>query len=222
MATMQLAFAQPTLGDTIHELITLLPKLSARDVDYACKIVAYFNRNGFLSDGYLPWPQKLIDRAKGIVPARPQAASVGNLSGLIGLFKTAGANLKWPKVKLAIAGKAVVLSVAGAKSKAPGSINIKGEGSFEDAPWYGRVSPEGQYDPSRSVTPEFQAALVALLTGLSNDPAKTVQEYGKLTGQCMFCGQSLFGADGRSVAAGFGETCAKNWGLHAQWKQAAQ
>jgi hypothetical protein len=220
MATATLTFAQPTLGDTIHTLTTVLPKLSARDMDFACKIIAYFNRHRTLSDGYMPWPQKLIDRANGTAPARPQAASVGNLSGLLGLFKTAGAKLKWPKIKLAISGKVIILSVAGERSKAPGSINIKGEGDFNEAPWYGRVSPEGQYEPSRSVTPELQTALVALLTGLSNDPAATVQAYGKLTGQCMFCGLGL--SDGRSTAAGFGETCAKNWGLHPQWKQAAK
>jgi hypothetical protein len=229
MATV-LAFSQPTLSDKVHELTSVLPKLAERDVDFACKIVAFYNKRKTLSDGYMPWVQKLIDRANGIVPAQPQATNVGDLSGLIGLFKTAGTRLKWPKITLTITGKVVILSMAGERSKAPGSINIKGPGAFGESPWYGRVSPTGQYDPSRSVTPEFQAALVALLTGLSTDPFNTVQKYGKLTGQCMFCLDTLGPREGqaetlttrRSVAAGMGEKCSKNWGLHEQWKQAAK
>lgn len=217
-ATMNLAFVQPTLGDLIHELTTVLPKLAPRDVDFACKIVAYYNKHRRLSDGYMPWPQKLIDRANGMAAtAKPQ---VGDLSGLIGLFTTAKAKLKWPKIKLTVTGKAVVLSLAGEKSKAPGSINVAGEGGWGERAWYGRVSPDGSYEPSRSMTPEFAAALVDVLKKLSTDPLKTVQDFGKLTGQCMFCNLPL--NDPRSTTAGFGETCAKNWGLHAEWKQAAK
>jgi hypothetical protein len=199
----------------------------AKDLTFASNLINQFNRKGTLSDKAAPWVAKLIARAKGETPA---PANVGNLSGLLDLFKTAGGKLKFPKIRLQVNGKGIVLSVAGERSKAPGSINIAGDGAWTERPWYGRVSPEGVFDPARSVDAAFAEAIAALLEELSSNPLAAVQRYGRLTGCCMFCGDSLGPRNGgpdtpttrRSLAAGFGETCAKNYGLHAEWKQAAK
>lgn len=211
---------EPVLAQQVQELIINLPKLPVSKLSFATSLINQFSRKGSLSEKQIPYVSELVALAKGEAPAKPQTTNVGDLSGLIVLFKTAGGKLKWPKVRLSITGKPVVLSIAGERSKAPGSINIAGEGGWGNRDWYGRVSPEGKFDPSRSLTAEFAAELTPVLEQLATDPIKAVQAYGKLTGQCMFCSLPL--TDERSTAAGFGETCAKNWGLHAQWKQAAK
>jgi hypothetical protein len=211
---------QDDLAAQVQELITNLPKLPTGKLSFATSLINQFTRKGALSVKQIPYVTELVALAKGQTLARPAQTNVGDLSGLIALFKTAGGKLKWPKVRLSINGTPVVLSVAGERSKAPGSINVAGDGGWSDRAWYGRISPEGVFDPSRSLTPEFGAALIPVLQQLATDPIVAVQQYGKLTGQCMFCGLPL--TDERSTAAGFGETCAKNWGLRAEWKRAAK
>jgi Family of unknown function (DUF6011) len=207
------------LAVAVQELVTYLPNLPIDKLDFATSLINQFSRKGALSPKQAPWVSKLVALAKGD-PLQPAPVTVGNLSDLIGLFNAAGAKLKWPKVRLSINGQAVVLSIAGERSKAPGSVNVAGAGGWGERVWYGRISPQGVFDPSRSLTPEFAAALVPVLEQLSSDPVTAVQQYGKLTGQCMFCSLPL--TDERSTRAGFGETCAKNWGLHTQWKLAAK
>ncbi len=208
------------LAAMILELTANIVKLPQHDWGFASSLINQFSRKGDLSPNQWPYVRSLLAKAKGEIPAGPVAAEVGDLSGLLNLFKAAGTKLKYPKIRLLIGQVGVVLSVAGERSKAPGSINIAGEGRFDDRTWYGRVSPEGKFDPSRSLTPAFSAVLVPVLEKLSRDPAAAVREYGKLTGHCMFCSLPLY--DDRSIAAGFGETCAKNWGLHDEWKEAAK
>ena len=62
--------------------------------------------------------------------------------------------------------------------------------------------------------------LVKILKSLAKNPAAVVASHGKLTGHCAFCNLEL--SDPRSKAAGFGEICAKKFGLHDQWRTATQ
>jgi len=204
----------------IQELTAHLPSLPYHRLGFATSLINQFSRFGHLSEKQAPWVDKLLAVAKGEEPPQPERIAVGDLTGLIDLFKTAGAKLKFPKIRLQVDGKAVVLSVAGSKSKAPGSVNVAGAGGWSDREWYGRVSPEGQFDPSRSLPPAFASALIPVLRELARDPIASVKRYGTLTGSCMFCGLTLSGEDGRSKAAGMGEKCAKNYGLHDYWKAA--
>lgn len=207
------------LAVQIEELTSLLPNLPYGRLGFATSLINQFSRKGTLSPNQTPYVTSLLALAKGENPP-PRHADVGDFTGVIALFKTASANLKYPKIRLQVDGQAIVLSVAGERSKAPGSVNVAGEGAWGDRPWYGRVSPEGKFDRSRSLTPDFAALLIPVLQELSSNPVAAVQRYGKLTGSCMFCGKTL--SDDRSKAAGFGETCAKHFGLHAEWKQAAK
>jgi hypothetical protein len=203
----------------IQELTDHLPNLPYHRLGFASSLINQFSRKGQLSPNQTPWIAKLIAIAKGDA-AQPAPVTVGDFAGVVSLFKTAAVKLKWPKIRLQVDGLPVVLSLAGERSKAPGSVNVAGEGGFGDRAWYGRVSPEGTFDPSRSLTPEFAAALVPVLQELAGDPLAAVKRYGTLTGSCMFCAKPL--TDERSKAAGCGETCAKNYGLHDAWKQAAK
>jgi hypothetical protein len=218
-----------TLALQVQELIDLLPHVPQKDIDFACNLVNRYNRYKTLLNPNTgkdsgPWVQTLIDRAKGIVPAQPQrtSAQVGDLSGLLILFRTAGAHkLKFPKIRLQVDRKPVVLSVSGPQSKTPGSISLSNGGKYgsPDNVWYGRVSPEGQFDGSRQLTPEFAALLIPILTELATDPYGAVQRYASLTGNCCFCGFIL---NEESSAAGMGETCSKHFGLHDHYKAATK
>ena len=165
------------------------------------------------------WIDVLIERAESPKPA-VQKLNVGGFAGVIELFLKAKAKLKWPKIVLSCQGEKVVLSMAGPNSKSAGSINVSGEGSYPNRVWFGRVDPSGAWEPSRSIQPEMLAALRKLLSELASDPAGVARKHGSLTGHCCFCNLVL--TDERSTAAGFGPTCAKNYGLEAQWREAVR
>ena len=54
---------------------------------------------------------------------------------------------------------------------------------------------------------DIEATLLAFLA----NPEATAKAYGKLTSNCSFCGKEL--SDERSIRAGWGPTCAENFGL---------
>lgn len=145
--------------------------------------------------------------------------AVGEFSGVIGLFETAKAHLKFPKIRLMVGDTLVILSVAGPKAKRPGSVTLVGEGTYPTRPWFGSVSPDGTWTGSGRTAPAFAAALGAVLKEFSANPAKVAKEHAKLTGHCCFCGKLIgHGAEERSAAVGFGPDCAENYGLLAEWK----
>lgn len=142
-----------------------------------------------------------------------KAVEVGNLDGLMALFARAKASsLKFPKISLQLAdGQPVVLGVAGPQAKAPGTINVTDGDPFGANKWFGRVTTQGTWEPSRQVTADDMVSIKALLTAMSADAAATASEYGKLTGHCCFCRKGL--TDARSTEVGYGKTCAANYGL---------
>ncbi len=60
-------------------------------------------------------------------------------------------------------------------------------------------------------TTEQKQVLTALLKEFAADPTTTVAKYGKLANRCCFCNKGL--TDPKSVDAGYGPTCAGNYGL---------
>jgi uncharacterized protein DUF6011 len=203
------------LSEQINQLQSVLPALSERDRSFASDLIGCYRRFGSLSYRQEPWVVKLIDKA---TPRPTAGVSVGEFAGVIELFKTGNAKLKFPKIRLLCLDRPVILSLAGAQSKTPGYVNIAGEGQYPNREWFGRVSPDGVWEPSRTTSQEMREALVVLLQTLAADPAGVARQYGKLTGHCCFCGLEL--TDPRSTHAGFGEICSKHYGLHEQWKTA--
>ncbi len=141
----------------------------------------------------------------------PRAQSVQlNMEPLIALFQKAGSKLKNPKVKIDLGGYAIELTMAKPHHKVPGSINVKApsQGYGIDVPWYGRIMPDGKYNPSRSAPAGIEQELLTLAA----DPAGIMAKYGHRTGRCCMCNLPL--TDQRSTAVGYGATCAANYGLH--------
>ena len=126
-----------------------------------------------------------------------------NVSGVFALFETAISNsLKYPKIRL----QNVVLSRAGDKSKYTGQIQITDGRPYGANTYFGRIDKDGIFHVSTA-----DSSVSALLARLSDNPANVASEYGRLTGQCCFCGLAL--KDARSTAVGYGPICADKFGL---------
>jgi hypothetical protein len=140
---------------------------------------------------------------------RPQAAQL-NAAGLpriFAMFKSATGNLKRPAIRLADdAGHYLHLSLAGAASKNAGYIYVKGDRG-SDA-YYGKISPEGRFYPVSQCPATVEPHLLAFAA----DPEGVATKYGRLTGNCCFCGRKL--TDERSTAMGYGPVCADHFGLN--------
>lgn len=146
-------------------------------------------------------------------------AQVGDVGGIMALFNRTAKRLKFPAIMLYIPGVddiVVRVNVAGPRAKVPGSLTITGERSMDGTrPWYGRILQDGTYQPSR----EAPAGIAERLAQFAAEPAKIASEHGKLTGRCCFCNLPLGGnspnspSGRKSLAVGYGETCAANWGL---------
>lgn len=134
--------------------------------------------------------------------------SVGSLSGLLDLLRSAKQHLKFPKFRVRSDDGDVIVSMAGDRSANPGWLYVKSPGGWGESTYYGKAEPKsGEFKPSRDATP----AIVEALKKFSADPAGVASEYGKLTGNCCFCTKPL--SDERSTSVGYGGTCAKHYGL---------
>ncbi len=164
-----------------------------------------------LSDKQAYWVKKLTDQIKN--PPTP----IGALNGILDLFEAAEQHLKYPKVILGFEANSnrylFRLGLAGPNSKFPGSINVTRhkKDEFGNRDWYGRIKLNGVYEPGMKHTPPEPAKFINLLKSFAEDPISVAQEYGKLTGNCCFCNQTL--TDERSTEVGYGPICANHFNL---------
>jgi hypothetical protein len=208
----------PTVAEQVDKLDTLKGKLSTGDRRFANNLISgpygYRTRVGKgqtsrFSQKQVACVEKLIERAENPIPVK--TAEVGSMAGLIAIFKKAAVHLKYPKISLGLdENTPVVFALAGSRSQAPGSVNVTDGKPFGQNKWYGRVSPEGTWEIGRSPHEELPQ-VGELLEKMSNDPAATAAEYGRLTGNCCFCNRKL--KDERSTNVGYGRTCAGHYGL---------
>jgi hypothetical protein len=159
--------------------------------------------------------ERIRDAALALLPAeKPQAeaTNVGGMAGVVELLtKARNPRLLNPAVLVLANGQILRLSIAGERSAAPGAINVTSPGSYENRTWYGRVGRDGTFAPGRDTTQETATALVVALQALQADPQRAAAEYGRLTGNCCFCGTAL--TDEQSTMAGYGKTCAGHYHL---------
>lgn len=189
-------------------------KLPVKDQAFAKSLLAQA-RVKQLSSKQQYWVGKLADQVTQpqlpLDPPQP-TKEVGSMTGVLELFAKASKKLKYPKIRLEMpSGLPLALGLAGPHSKEPGSIQLTDGGSYGQNVWYGRVTPEGTLKPSNKLSGPVVDEMQAFLEQLARRPAQVAAEYGKMTGHCCFCLAKL--SDPKSVAAGYGKTCAKNYGL---------
>lgn len=136
-----------------------------------------------------------------------------SFAAIVNLLQSAQANgLRYPKIKLQVDGYTLVLKLAGAKSKLPGSVSIVSDGNFENSNFYGRITPDGELQ----ITPFWLYQPIALaiklsLQELATSPEQFAKLYGLQTGQCCFCSRQLVNT--ASIQYGYGPICADKFGL---------
>lgn len=138
-----------------------------------------------------------------------------NYSTVYALFDTAVTHrLKYPKIRLQDAqGQTVILKLSGSQSKYQGQLQITDDGQYPNNRYYGRIDKAGHFQAGRDSRPD----ILALLDRLAANPAQVASEYGKLTGNCCFCGLPL--TDPQSTAVGYGPVCADHYGLpHGEYR----
>ena len=165
-----------------------------------------------------------------VAAGRPAVETV-NMKPVVDFLEVAKANgKKFPKARfLAADGKGELrLSIAGAQSKAPGSVQVvfvpadapapvarpRYGWRDDDAPrtdvWLGRIESDGTVVGKLAQ----DTATLAILRAIVADPAKAAAEYGRITSRCSFCDTKLTDdRSGASVDVGYGPICAKRYGL---------
>jgi hypothetical protein len=116
--------------------------------------------------------------------------------------------LKHPRVRLLSAeGQVVILQRAGSKSRYLGQILIVDDGRYPHNLYFGRIDLEGVLHAARAMT----VAVRELIEQFAANPREVAFSYGQLSGRCCFCDALL--SDARSLGHGYGQVCARNWGL---------
>jgi hypothetical protein len=202
----------------VDQLVKALPLLSGGDQGFARDLVDHYMRRGALSDKQWFWVEKLTQRAADPQAQAPKTESVGDFSGVVSLFARAKQKLRFPKITLQVEHQPIQLSLAGARSKYEGQVQVTDGARYGENVWFGRVDTEGNWTQGRAVSDQDLEAVRHFLHAFSQDPAGTAKKHGRLTGRCCFCNTPL--KDEHSTAAGFGPVCAKNYGLHDEWKAA--
>lgn len=178
-------------------------EVPARDVNFVSSLVEQAKRR--LSSNQWYWVVKLAEKLRS---PGPTVKSVSDFSRVYSMFAKAREHLKFPKVLLTVAeGQTFKLYVSGERSRVPNTVNVVHP---ESETWFGRVYADGRWEQGRG-TAEETAAVEAMLTKFAADPEGVAAEHGKLTGACCFCNRKL--SDDRSTAVGYGQTCAKKFGL---------
>jgi len=151
------------------------------------------------------WVHKLaVDANK----PKPAAVNIGNFQVIIALFAVAGSRLKAPKIHLlTLSGLDLRLSVAGPRSRKPGSVSVTSDAGYGTSVWYGRINTDGSFEPGQACTQEVTDYLVEFAA----DPAGVAAADGRRSGRCCFCGLQL--TDERSLAVGWGRQCSMNYSL---------
>lgn len=184
-------------------------KLSVWEVSFLKSV----QRQSKKSKDFVPSPKQAqilvgIDNKLDADYVAPKDDVVTGLTGLVDVLHTAMLTIKYPKLSFDLPDIGPIrFSVAGAKAKAPGSINITDGGSYGSNKWYGRISPAGVWEKAYN-SPK---GLGKFMAEMAKDSVSTITAYGKLSSKCCMCNTPI--TTDESLAEGYGPVCAANFGL---------
>lgn len=190
-----------------------IAKLDAKSQTFAESLLTRLDAGKGLSEKQWYWVGQLADRATKPPAPQPEALPVGDVGAIVAMITGAKAKLKWPRILLHTEIGTLRVSLAGNKSKVPGSVNVTDniknhEGRFG---WIGRIGTDGAFVPGLNTTGDKLRYVLAALIEFANDPAGVAKAYGVKTGHCCFCSREL--TDKVSVGLGYGPICAQHYGL---------
>lgn len=183
-------------------------QLLAMPGDFPQELAEKFERRGW-SPAQQAWAHYLV---YCLTHPEPKPERTDGLKPIVDMFQSVGRKLKHPRLTFFVNGQTIALSLAGARSRAPGCINVTDGKPYGQNTYHGRIMPDGS-------TAIGDAGVLAFLQDFATDPAAKAREYGHASGACCMCNLTL--TDEVSRALGYGPVCAKNWGLPWNAKAAA-
>ena len=213
MTTLQTTEARTLVTRKGKSVVTTLSDKAAYEICSSLKTVPFAqsltdHRFDRMSSEQMIWCHILAVEASG--PVEPKKVELAEqnpevFGGIRKLFLAAGMKIKYPAVTLmTTTGIDVKINLAGSSAKYAGQIYVKCAQTYQ---YFGRIDQAGTFFP----TPSCPDSVVALLKEFSADPAGVAAAYGNLSGRCCFCSSPL--TDEKSIAVGYGPTCAKNFKL---------
>lgn len=186
--------------------------VAARDIEFATSLAFWQVWRKPLSYKQSDCLDKMIQR----ICAPTNAPAAGNVESLDmtkvrDVFAHARSHkLKYPKIRLGETAKRIVVAE---DSHGTIWVNSNANGGY----WLVRIEKDNtiiwngnRYSPVNT-DPTVRKEVKDLLIELAADPKATATKYGKLTNSCCYCGLPL--STPESLTAGYGDTCAKHWGL---------
>jgi len=186
-----------------------------RDNSFAKSLAAYFQRNGFLSEGQIKAVRKNLPQPVAFVadPEQAYIASQGDNPATLAMEEADllavdlrnvpsgmyADPLTFEKTRLKVRIDNLVLDAEEA-GKWRGWIFVKDGAEYGHGKRYGKQRPGGMYEGDIKDT----------LRAIAVDPGAASRAYGKLVGRCGVCGRKLEDED--SVARGIGPICAGKMG----------
>jgi hypothetical protein len=192
-----------TRNGQTHEVDSDLTTVQAQAILKAKQGASAFERDlagkARLSVKQIAWVQILAGWA---TQPKTEIASEGAFPGILALLNTArDAGKKFPKIKLDVSGKRVVLAL-----NRVGKVNVTDGRAYGSNLFYGAIQADGGFRPSR-----VAGSIMDTLTALEADPQRVASQHGIATGECCFCARDLTTRESRSV--GYGPICAGKFGL---------
>lgn len=195
-----------TLEAAIEDLSVLLGNLNEKDKNFAKSLLAFHKKAGKLTFKQIPYIYQLLERA-AFPGVNEHRKKIGDMKAITDLFLKAKEKLKFPVILLNLGGHQIKLRLQGGAAKFPGAVAV-----LVDKVWVGRVHTNGEFEMAGSFYQcAVQDEVIDTLVQFAKDPAGTAQKLGKLSCRCVFCNLPL--TDEKSLAVGYGETCAGHWGL---------
>jgi hypothetical protein len=186
-------------------LLAHLPELPERDQAFARSLLSTM----FPSEKQQLWIDRLAQR---VTRKSEPVQAIDNVAGIVELIGAGALHLKHPKVLFQAGGMTLRLSIAGERSRYPGSVNVTStDRGFDARTWYGRVMPDGAFHAKEGIDSALHTQIVIALRELAANPASVAASYGRKFGRCCFCSLTL--SDERSVSVGYGPICADHYGL---------
>jgi hypothetical protein len=209
------------IADKAAHLRNILSTLSANDQNFIGSLLEAFYGSRGASEKQLYWIGKKYDdlmaRKAAAVAVREEIA-LPRIAELIKLAMSKG--IETPKIRLRIGedqGGFIIRGVCTKRGDMIAYINDR-DRTFTTRDGNTRRQGYGQIDLNTGRLTVSNYADPALITGVLKalkdfeaDPHKAGSVEGHATGACCFCGLRLTTA--ASVAAGYGPTCADNFGL---------
>jgi len=183
-----------------NELDRLFEDLKiAENNSFVTKMAFVYGKNGYLTEKQTEVLKKIL---RDTVANKVRAKNQGSISvdKIRELFKTPLENgLKYPK--FTVGDITLSLPTENSASYNKDAIYVRHEDVY-----VGKIM-DGKFMP----TNRCHASVSDKLMAIAKDPRGEAVGHGHLHGNCSMCRKRL--SDERSMFVGYGQTCAKNWGM---------